>query len=73
MQVHVNIFIVENILNQPELMIVLEAQKLREDVDRMLEVELRHQDRWKKEEEDCCCYRCSSGKEANECEGILYK
>jgi hypothetical protein len=25
MQVHVNIFIVENILNHPELMIVLEA------------------------------------------------
>jgi hypothetical protein len=70
MQVHVNIFTVEHILNQPVLLIVLGVWKWEGNVGRMVEVELGHLDCWKMEEEGWCC---SSQKEANKCEGIIYK
>jgi len=53
-------------------MIVLELWILREDVDRMVEVELGHGDR-RKMEEGWGCWDCSFEKEGNEYEAIHYK
>ncbi len=73
MQVHVNIFIIENILNQAGP-IVFDVGKSGENVRRTGEGELEYQDCRKMEEgDDCCCCCCSSEKEGNVCEGILYK